>query len=231
VNISWFDHDNASPDAGNGVLAPRQGLLSGDSRAYQLVKRGSDIVLSSLALATLAPVFAVVAAAIAVESRGPVFYRQERVGRGGKAFGFYKFRSMVVGADAMTEQLAQRNEADGPIFKIADDPRVTRVGKFLRKTSLDEIPQFWNVLKGDLSLVGPRPHLPKEVAQYLPHHHERLQATPGLVCYREVAGRSRLTFEQWVALDIQYVRTRSVATDARILLRAVPAILKGEGAC
>ena len=206
------------------------GMFEGDSKLYGAVKRGVDIVLSSLALAALSPVFAVVSAAVALESRGPVFYRQERVGRGGKTFGFYKFRSMVVGADRMTGQLADRNEAQGPIFKIADDPRVTRVGKFLRRTSLDEIPQFWNVLKGDLSLVGPRPHLPSEVEKYLPHHHERLDATPGLVCYREVTGRSRLTFEQWVALDIHYVRTRSIAVDAAILLRAVPAILKGEGA-
>ena len=206
------------------------GRLSGDSRFYAAAKRGIDIVVSATALVALAPVFAVVAAAVSIESRGPVFYRQCRVGRGGRTFGFYKFRSMVVGADRMTGQLAHRNEADGPIFKIADDPRVTRVGKLLRRTSLDEIPQFWNVLKGDMSLVGPRPHLPAEVERYAENHRARLSVVPGIVCTREVSGRSRLSFEEWVALDIEYVAKRSLATDAAILLRAVPAILKGEGA-
>jgi len=203
---------------------------SGDSPAYRLAKRALDITVSAAALTVLSPVYVAIAAAVAIDSRGSIFYRQERVGRSGRRFAFYKFRSMVVDADRIKAELADENEAEGPIFKMKADPRVTRVGRFLRRTSLDEIPQFWNVLRGDLSLVGPRPHLPSEVETYSEVAEMRLTVVPGLVCYREVAGRSKLTFDQWIALDLEYVRNRSLATDLSILLRAIPAVLRGEGA-
>jgi len=222
-----FDAAYTGP-LGTGVA--RRGSLSGDSPAYRFVKRTLDITVSSVALALLAPVFAAIAVAVAIDSRGSIFYSQVRVGKGGRAFAFHKFRSMVVDADRIKAELEGENEAAGPIFKMKSDPRVTRVGRFLRRTSLDEIPQFWNVLRGDLSLVGPRPHLPSEVAEYPDSAESRLSVVPGLVCYREVGGRSNLTFEQWIALDLEYVRNRSLRTDLSILMRAVPAILRGEGA-
>lgn len=195
-----------------------------------LLKRSLDLLVASLALIVLLPVFLVIVTLIYLEDRGPLLYRQTRVGQGGKHFGFYKFRSMVVNADALKAKLAAQNEATGPIFKMKNDPRVTRIGRVLRRYSLDELPQFWNVLMGDMSLVGPRPHLPHEIASYPNYPPERLSVTPGLICLREVTGRSALTFEAWLALDLEYVRRRSLALDFWILLKAVPAILRGEGA-
>ncbi|MFM7322401.1 MAG: sugar transferase [Armatimonadota bacterium] len=229
MSIYRTNFDAAFP-APLGAGDSRRGVLSGDSPAYRIVKRALDITVSATALTVLAPVYAAIAVAVALDSRGSIFYRQERVGKDGRRFAFYKFRSMVVDADRIKADLSVDNEAQGPIFKMKSDPRVTRVGRFLRRTSLDEIPQFWNVLRGDLSLVGPRPHLPSEVEKYSEVAEMRLTVVPGLVCYREVGGRSKLTFDQWVALDLEYVRTRSLRTDLSILLRAVPAILFGEGA-
>ena len=194
------------------------------------VKRAIDVVTSALALVLLSPVLALVALLIYLEDRGPLLYRQTRVGQGGRTFGFYKFRSMVVNADILKAKLAARNEATGPIFKMKNDPRVTRIGRVLRRYSLDELPQLWNVLIGDMSLVGPRPHLPQEIASCPDYPLERLSITPGLICLREVTGRSELTFEAWLALDLDYIRRRSLALDLWILLKAIPAILRGEGA-
>jgi lipopolysaccharide/colanic/teichoic acid biosynthesis glycosyltransferase len=198
--------------------------------AYDVTKRLIDVLAASAALTLLLPAFAVIAVCIWCEDRGPVIYRQTRVGRDGRVFRFYKFRTMVRDADRLKAMLLAQNEADGPIFKMRHDPRVTRVGRFLRARSLDELPQFFNVLRGDMSLVGPRPHLPSEVAHYTPRQRTRLSVQPGLICLREVQGRSRLTFEEWVESDLDYIGRRSLRTDAGILLRAVPAVLKGEGA-
>jgi len=204
------------------------------TRLYAVAKRALDIALSVLALLVLSPLFFLLGLLIWAEDRGPVFFSQERVGRGGVPFRFYKFRSMVRNADALKDTLigGGNNEAGAVIFKMKRDPRCTRVGRLLRKYSLDELPQFFNVLRGEMSLVGPRPHLPREVAAYREaSHHKRNGVTPGLLCLREVQGRSNLTFEQWIALDLLYIEHQGLRTDLWILIRALPAVLRAEGAC
>ena len=203
---------------------------STDPLAYAASKRLVDVFLAVGVLLALAPLYAFIAALVWLEDRGPIFYSQWRVGKGGRVFRFWKFRSMVVHADRLKAELAQDNEAEGPIFKMRSDPRVTRIGRVLRRYSLDELPQFWNVLRGDMSLVGPRPHLPSEVACYSEAHFLRLSVQPGLVCFREVTGRSNLSFERWMELDLHYIRCRSLGTDLSILCRILPAVLRGEGA-
>ena len=198
--------------------------------SYSVLKRVGDIAGSGLALVVLSPVMGAIALFVVLQDRGPVLYSQDRVGRDGKTFRFYKFRSMVRDADRRKKELARANEADGPIFKMKDDPRVTAVGRFLRRYSLDELPQFWNVLRGDMSLVGPRPHLPTEIANCADYPRERLSVPPGIVCLREVGGRSELTFRQWLESDLEYVRRRSIWLDLSILLRAIPAVLFARGA-
>jgi len=199
-------------------------------RAYLRLKRAGDFCMAALAVGLLSPVFALVALAVWAEDRGPVLYAQRRVGKDGRTFRFLKFRSMVTNADALKDRLADRNEAAGPIFKMRHDPRVTRVGRVLRRYSLDELPQLFSVLRGDMSLVGPRPHLPREVDSYLPHQRRRLSVQPGLLCLREVSGRSDLSFERWMELDLHYIDNRSALLDLRILCRALPAVLRGDGA-
>lgn len=199
-------------------------------QGYAVVKRGLDIVLSLLALVVLSPVFLLIALSIWLTDRGPIIYRQKRVGMHGRLFTFYKFRSMVTNADALKAKLATQNEASGPIFKMKNDPRITPVGRLLRRSSLDELPQIWSVLKGDMTLVGPRPHLQSEIDAYPDYPKARLSVTPGLLCFREVTGRSGLTFERWLELDMEYVRTRSLRTDLSILVRAIPAVVFAKGA-
>jgi lipopolysaccharide/colanic/teichoic acid biosynthesis glycosyltransferase len=198
--------------------------------AYDTYKRGLDIVFALVALLLLFPIFVVISAIIFATDRGPIIYRQKRVGHKGKLFTFYKFRSMVTNADELKAKLANQNEASGPIFKMKNDPRITYIGRFLRKTSLDELPQFWSVLKGDMSVIGPRPHLQTEIDAYPDYPMERLSVVPGLICYREILGRSGLTFERWLELDLAYIKERSLKTDILILLKSVPAILLGKGA-
>jgi lipopolysaccharide/colanic/teichoic acid biosynthesis glycosyltransferase len=194
------------------------------------VRRTLDILVALAALILLAPLLLLLLLLVWREDRGTIFFQQERVGQFGRRFAFYKFRSMVPNAESLKANLSQQNEATGPIFKMKDDPRVTRIGRVLRHYSLDELPQLWNVLKGDMSLVGPRPHLPKEIEQCPAYPAERLSVPPGLICLREVSGRSKLTFEEWIALDLEYVRKRSLWLDLSILLRAIPAVLRGDGA-
>jgi lipopolysaccharide/colanic/teichoic acid biosynthesis glycosyltransferase len=201
-----------------------------NNRFYLKMKRGGDVMASAAGLAALLPILAGIALLIRAEGRGPILYSQERVGKNGRRFKFYKFRSMVLNADAIKAQYMQFNEASGPIFKMKNDPRVTRVGRILRRYSLDELPQLWNVFRGDMSLVGPRPHLPAEVSQYSEEQEARLLVEPGLICLREVSGRSRLSFEQWVEMDLAYIRNRSLKMDVRILMKAIPAIIKADGA-
>jgi exopolysaccharide biosynthesis polyprenyl glycosylphosphotransferase len=193
-------------------------------------KRAFDIVLSALALAILLPVILVVAILIKLDSPGPAFFRQSRIGRDGTAFGILKLRTMRVNAEEELADLLHRNEGAGPLFKLKDDPRVTRVGAFLRRTSIDELPQLWNVLKGDMSLVGPRPPLPSEVAEYDGTSHRRLIVKPGMTGLWQVSGRSDLTWEQGVRLDLFYVENWSVAGDIRILIQTVGVVLRPNGA-
>jgi lipopolysaccharide/colanic/teichoic acid biosynthesis glycosyltransferase len=176
------------------------------------------------------PMMALIALSIKLDSPGPVFFGQERVGQGGKHFTCYKFRSMTADAEERKELLRDLNEADGPLFKIKDDPRRTRLGRLLRRLSLDEIPQFYNVLHGDMSLIGPRPALPSEVAQYQPWHMRRLDIAPGLTGLWQVSGRSELPFDEMALLDIYYAEQWSPALDLKIFLRTIPTIIFGGGA-
>jgi len=193
-------------------------------------KRLIDVLGSLVAMVVLAPLMALVALLVKIESRGPVFYRSYRIGKNGRPFVFLKFRSMWDGADRHRKQLTHLNEVDGPVFKISRDPRVTTIGRILRVTSLDEIPQFFNVLSGDMSLVGPRPPIPEEVEQYEPWQLRRLDVKPGITCLWQISGRSTLSFREWMRLDLEYIKHRSFWLDLRILLRTIPAVLSREGA-
>jgi len=213
-----------------GVLPlRREGLLA--ARSWQLVvKRAMDIVGSLLALAVFAPFWLMIAIAVFATSPGPVLYRQRRIGRDGRSFTMYKFRSMHDGAHEDRDNHSQMNEGTGPIFKIRRDPRVTPVGRVLRRTSLDEFPQFVNVLLGQMSMVGPRPPLPEEYVEYGERERGRLLVKPGITCSWQVNGRSDLDFETWVELDLDYIRTWTLRRDLALLLRTVPAVLLGRGA-
>lgn len=196
-------------------------------RWYEIGRRVQDILFSSLALIVLSPFMLLVAVIIYIDSPGasPIF-SQTRVGLMGKEFKFYKFRSMCPDAEKKLESLLQYNEMEGPVFKIKDDPRVTRVGKLIRKTSIDELPQLWNILKGDMSIVGPRPCLPREAEQYDDYARQRLLVTPGLTCYWQVQPeRNKLTFGQWMELDLRYIKERSFWVDWQIIFKTVIAVL------
>ena len=188
---------------------------------YEIIKRLIDVICSFIGVVVLSPLFIVIAIIIKATSKGPAFFSQKRVGKNGKEFDMYKFRSMVVNAEELKEKLVAQNEMSGPMFKMKDDPRVTKVGKFIRKTSIDELPQLWNVLKGDMSLVGPRPSLPKEVAQFEEWMYKRLEVKPGLTCYWQVSGRNNIDFEDWMKLDIKYVDERSTFIDIKLIFKTV----------
>ncbi|MCS6829477.1 MAG: exopolysaccharide biosynthesis polyprenyl glycosylphosphotransferase [Armatimonadota bacterium] len=201
-------------------------------RGYRIAKRVLDVVVASVGLVLLAPLMLLIAIAIKLDSPGPVLYKQVRIGRGGKPFWFIKFRSMVKNAEQIKRDLIPRNEVrGGPVFKMRNDPRVTRVGRFLRRYSLDELPQLIHVLHGEMSLVGPRPPLPSEVLSYGPWEMRRLSVTPGLTCLWQISGRSDIGFREWVELDHIYIDTMSFWTDLKILLFTVPAVITGKGAC
>ena len=199
-------------------------------RRLPLWKRVVDVAGSLLGLVLLAPLFAIVAIAIKRTSPGPVLFRQKRGGLGGREFVMFKFRSMVADAEARKPQLAELNEQDGPAFKIKEDPRTTRLGRFLRRTSIDELPQLWNVLRGEMSLVGPRPLPCDESATCRGWLRQRLDVTPGLTCIWQVRGRSAVSFADWVRMDVKYIRSRSLGGDLKLLLETVPAVLARRGA-
>lgn len=198
--------------------------------SYDVAKRCFDLVMGAAILVMLLPVFPIIALMIKLDSQGPVFFRQDRVGRNGKVFKFYKFRSMFKDAETRKKDVEAFNEQEGPVFKIRSDPRVTSVGRFLRRSSLDEIPQILNVLKGDMSIVGPRPHLVHEVDNYQPWHRKRLEVMPGITCLWQISGRSHVTFNEWMRLDMEYIRQRSFRTDLLIFLRTIPAVIARRGA-
>lgn len=234
-SITWSGETQLTqvPDVGkyrlsrfnrNGSIKSLQAVL------YAAVKRFIDITLSLISLAVLLPVFLATALAIKLDSNGPVFYAQFRAGINGRPFRMFKFRSMCADADLKQKELLACNEKDGPIFKIMDDPRVTRVGRFIRRFSIDELPQFINVLYGHMSLVGPRPPLLSEVEQYQKHHLGRLVVKPGLTCYWQISGRSNISFDEWVRLDLAYINNRTILVDIKILLLTIPAVLSGKGA-
>ncbi len=197
----------------------------------RVLKRTLDVAASLAAMVLLFPVFALTALAIVLENPGPVFYTQVRVGQNGKHFRFYKFRSMIANADRIKSSLSGQNESrDGVIFKMKKDPRITRVGRIIRKFSIDELPQLANVLKGDMSLVGPRPPLPQEVSSYTLEQRKRLHVRPGITCFWQVSGRSDIPFTDQVRLDLQYIQSTGILTDLVILLKTIPAVLTGKGA-
>ena len=196
----------------------------------QTIKRLVDVTVAVIVLLLTSPLWVLVPVTIRLDSPGPVLFNQVRIGRKGEPFVVHKFRSMVANAEAQKSQLMAFNEADGPLFKIRNDPRMTRVGRFLRRTSLDELPQVWNVLKGDMSLVGPRPALPEEVAQYEEWHKRRLDASPGMTGLWQVSGRSAMGFDEMVLLDTFYCENWSFGLDLKILLKTIPRVLLGEGA-
>lgn len=202
-----------------------------NNRRYWFGRRLQDILISLIGVLTLWPLMLVVALVILIDSPGasPIF-AQTRIGRDGKPFTFYKFRTMHPNAEENLEQLLPENEMDGPVFKIKNDPRITRVGRFLRMTSIDELPQIWNVLKGDMSIVGPRPGLPREVEQYDDYAKQRLLVQPGLTCYWQIQPqRNELSFDEWVDLDIQYIQDRSFKTDMKIVFKTFGAVLGMNG--
>jgi exopolysaccharide biosynthesis polyprenyl glycosylphosphotransferase len=195
------------------------------------IKRSLDIAGASAGLVLLSPILFSVAAAIRLESPGPVFFRQERIGRDGEVFRMIKFRSMYVDAEARRKTLEAQNEMSGGVlFKMRNDPRVTRVGRLIRRASIDEMPQFWNVIRGEMSLVGPRPPLPSEVAEYSVADRQRLLVKPGITCIWQVSGRSDIPFEQQVEMDLDYIHTQSLRSDLRLLFQTIPAVLLGRGA-
>ncbi len=200
-------------------------------RAYWNLKRTFDVVASSAALIVLGIPMLVIALLIYIDDpHGSPFFSQDRVGRDGKVFKFYKFRSMVVNAEEMLENLQQHNEKSGPVFKMKEDPRITKIGKFIRKTSIDELPQLVNILKGDMSIVGPRPALPKEVEQYDDYAKLRLLITPGLTCYWQVQNnRDDVSFEEWMDMDIRYIKERTFIGDIKLILKTVKVAVTGQG--
>lgn len=217
------------PTAGNNVSNEQ---LCQKGVAYRLTKRLLDLVLTCLGLLTLSPVCLLIALLIKLEDKeGPVLFKQVRNGKDGKEFYMYKFRSMIHNAEELKASLyAQNDMQGGPVFKLKNDPRVTKIGKIIRKTSLDELPQLINVLKGEMSLVGPRPPLPEEVATYTSYHFQRLSITPGLTCYWQVSGRNKIGFEEWVALDLKYIRERSTWIDLYLIFKTLFVLVGSKNA-
>jgi lipopolysaccharide/colanic/teichoic acid biosynthesis glycosyltransferase len=199
-------------------------------QTYLTAKRAFDIVLAGALLIALSPIWLVAALLVRVTSPGPILFRQTRVGLHGRAFTCLKLRTMRVDAEACRVDLAARNELTGPVFKMRRDPRVTGVGRWLRKSSIDELPQLINVLRGEMSIVGPRPPLPAEVADYSPYQMGRLTVTPGMTCLWQVRGRNEIGFDDWVELDIEYIRRRSFAYDLWLIVLTIPAVITGRGA-
>ena len=223
--------------AGMGSLGPDPEVAEAAERlragrlGYRFLKRAFDVAFSAVVLVLLSWLFLVVAIAIKIDDpSGPVFFGQERVGRDGRRFRMWKFRSMVPDAEARLEELQAKNEKTGPVFKMRDDPRVTRVGRFIRKTSIDELPQFLNVFLGDMSVVGPRPALPREVAAYTPRQGQRLLVKPGMTCYWQTRrNRDSITFDEWVELDLLYIKKCSAWSDLKLIIQTVGVVLTAQG--
>lgn len=221
---------NATPPS-----APTDGVVACDfhvheSLVYRVSKRTFDLVVASAALVLLVPIIPLIVVMIRLDTPGPVFFKQERVGKNGRTFNFFKFRSMHVDAEKRKREIEALNEQEGPVFKVRSDPRITSVGKFLRRSSLDEIPQIFNVFKGEMTIVGPRPPLPSEVEHYQPWHRRRLEVTPGITCLWQISGRSHLSFNEWMRLDMEYLKRRSFKADLLILLKTIPAVIARKGA-
>ena len=197
---------------------------------YFIIKKIIDIIGALCGIILMSPVMIIVGIWIKLDSKGPIFFAQNRVGQDGKEFKMYKFRSMCTEAECLLDKLKDKNEMSGPMFKIKEDPRVTKIGRFIRKTSIDELPQLFNILKGEMSLVGPRPSLPKEVEQFTNFQKQRLIAKPGLTCYWQVRGRSDVSFEEWMEMDVQYIEERNTLVDIGLILKTVGVLFGDKGA-
>ena len=207
------------------VIEPKEGPV------YMFCKRAMDIIGSLAGLILLSPLLLIIAIAIKIEDpKGSIFFAQQRCGKDNKLFPMYKFRSMVSNAEELLEELMEHNEMDGPVFKIKDDPRITKVGKFIRKTSVDELPQLFNILKGDMSIVGPRPAIPHEVAEYNDYHKQRLLVKPGLTCIWQVSGRNSIGFDEWMEMDLEYIETRKLWMDIKLIFKTVGVLFGDENA-
>ena len=236
ANPGWIAGAALYPPALRSLLRVRTELRRlawlSITRGPDVAKRTMDIVLSAVALLLLSPLFLLIAICIKLEDRGPVFFVQTRVGKHGCHFKMFKFRSMCMNAEERLRDLLGRNQhQDGVTFKIKDDPRITRIGRILRKLSFDELPQFYNVLRGNMTLVGPRPPVPREVALYTLSDHRRLAAKPGITCIWQVSGRSEIDFSGQVQLDVDYIERQTLWLDATILAKTIPAVFSARGAC
>jgi exopolysaccharide biosynthesis polyprenyl glycosylphosphotransferase len=231
VAVDFFPHVNSTVSLDRFGATP---LLTFSAAPYDeirlLVKRLTDVAVAAAGLVVLAPFMAAVVALVRLTSPGPAIFRQVRCGLNGRRFVFYKFRSMCENAEALQGKFAHLNARDGVVFKIPGDPRLTGVGRYLRKFSIDEWPQLWNVLRGDMSLVGPRPAIPSEVERYKRWQRRRLRMRPGLTCLWAISGRDNVDFETWMRMDMQYIDNWSLALDWKILLRTIPRVLTGRGA-
>jgi exopolysaccharide biosynthesis polyprenyl glycosylphosphotransferase len=226
-----FRMDRARAQDSHAVADGYLHFVTHAPRPYQMaIKRLFDIIASSAALMALSPLLLGVALAIKLTSRGPIFFKQKRVGLHGKPFNMLKFRSMVTNAEELKAKLEALNEQSGPVFKIKNDPRITGIGRFIRKYSIDELPQLLNVLRGEMSVVGPRPPLPNEVAKYAAWQRRRLSVRPGLTCIWQVSGRNQISFEEWMYLDMQYIDNWTLWTDLSLILKTVPVVVTGSGA-
>ena len=231
ADLDQLVRELASRTHGNGRRSLRLQAWKLTVRCSYATKRAIDIVGSLVGMLLLSPVFLAIAAAVKFTSPGPIIFSQVRVGRYGRHFKFYKFRSMYIDAEARKAELLSQNESkDGVIFKMKDDPRITKVGKFIRRASMDELPQLWNVFIGDMSLVGPRPPVPMEVAEYTLEDRKRLDVIPGITCLWQIKGRSEIPFNEQVRLDKEYIQAPGFWKDVAILLKTIPAIIGGKGA-
>lgn len=220
---------NENKDFTEGIEISK--ILERESKLYLFIKRSIDIIYSLAGIIVLSPVFLIVAVLIKIEDpKGSIFFCQERNGQHPNTFKMYKFRSMVHNAEELLKDLQHKNEQTGPAFKMADDPRITKVGKFIRKTSLDELPQLFNILKGDMSLVGPRPPIPREVREYNSYQMQRLLVKPGLTCIWQVSGRNNIGFDEWVDMDLEYIKTRNLLLDIKLILKTVKVLFGDSNA-
>ena len=220
---------NENKDFTEGIEISK--ILERESKLYLFIKRSIDIICSLAGIIVLSPVFLIVAVLIKIEDpKGSIFFCQERNGQHPNTFKMYKFRSMVHNAEELLKDLQHKNEQTGPAFKMADDPRITKVGEFIRKTSLDELPQLFNILKGDMSLVGPRPPIPREVREYNSYQMQRLLVKPGLTCIWQVSGRNNIGFDEWVDMDLEYIKTRNLLLDIKLILKTVKVLFGDNNA-
>lgn len=220
---------NENKDFTEGIEISK--ILERESKLYLFIKRSIDIICSLAGIIVLSPVFLIVAVLIKIEDpKGSIFFCQERNGQHPNTFKMYKFRSMVHNAEELLKDLQHKNEQTGPAFKMANDPRITKVGKFIRKTSLDELPQLFNILKGDMSLVGPRPPIPREVREYNSYQMQRLLVKPGLTCIWQVSGRNNIGFDEWVDMDLEYIKTRNLLLDIKLILKTVKVLFGDNNA-